>query len=333
MADAASRPGRRRAARCAWLGLVAPALLPAAASADGGAPWLLYRDADPFVAASGLPFAPPSAAPDAWRVEFVASASNTELAFDRGSEHLLYDGEFHEARLALTRAFGERWIARATIGEVSFGDGFLDGFIEDWHRTFGLDNGDRGHLAGDGHVIAYDDGGGNHIALDRRLHAATPLLVDLAWRLPAGAHEWQLGATLKLPTTHASPLVDDRAVDASLWLAAQSTDATTRLPWGVRAGAMRRGDTELLPNRANDLVPFADATLGVVLRPGWDVAAQLQWHGALYDSAIPLLNDAATLTLSSAWHAKGGWTLRAGLVEDAIAKHAQDVTIFLSLTL
>ena len=81
------------------------------------------------------------------------------------------------------------------------------------------------------------------------------------------------------------------------------------------------------------LVPFADASLGVVLRPGWDVAAQLQWHGALYDSAIPLLNDAATLTLSSAWHAKGGWTLRAGLVEDAIAKHAQDVTIFLSLTL
>jgi hypothetical protein len=329
MVDATLRPDRRTAARFALLAAFAPAI----AAADDGAPWLPYRDANPFVAASGLPFAPPSAAADTWRVDVVASASNTELAFDRGSEHLLYDGEFHEARVALTHAFGERWIVRATIGAIAFDDGFLDGFIEDWHRAFGLDNGDRGHLASSGHVIAYDDDAGDRIALDRTLHAATPLLVDVAWRLPAGTHEWQLGATVKLPTTHASPLVDDRAVDASLWLAAQSTDATTRLPWGVRAGAMRRGDTELLPNRANDVVPFADATLGYVLRPGWDVAAQLQWHGALYDSAIPLLDDAATLALSSAWHAKAGWTLRAGLVEDAIAKHAQDVTFFLSLTL
>jgi hypothetical protein len=329
MADALPRSRRRAAVRLALLAAIAPAI----AAADDGAPWLLYRDANPFVAASGLPFAPPAAATDAWRVDLVASASNTELAFDRGSEHLLYDGEFHEARIALTHAFGERWIARATIGVVAFDGGFLDGFIQDWHRAFGLDNGDRGHLASAGHVIAYDDAAGDRIELDRTLHAATPLLVDLAWRMPAGTHEWQLGGTLKLPTTHASPLVDDRAVDASLWLAAQSTDAADRVPWGARIGAMRRGDTKLLPNRANDVVPFADATVGCVLRPGWDVAAQLQWHGALYDSAIPLLDDAATLALSSAWHAKAGWTLRAGLVEDAIAKHAQDVTFFLSLTL
>ncbi|HEU4664467.1 MAG TPA: DUF3187 family protein [Dokdonella sp.] len=329
MADAIARPGRRAAARLVLL-LALPA--PALAAADGGAPWLPYRDANPFVAASGLPFPPPSAAPDAWRVDLVASASNTELAFDRGSEHLLYDGELHEARVGVTRAFGERWIARATIGAIAFGDGFLDGFLEDWHRAFGLDNGDRGRLDDDGHVVAYDDAR-DRIVLDRNLHAATPLLVDVAWRVPGGPREWQLGATLKLPTTHASPLVDDRAVDASLWLAVQSTDAAARVPWGVRVGAMRRGDTELLPARANDVVPFADATLGYVLRPGWDVAAQLQWHGALYDSAIPLLDDAATLALSSGWRAKGGWTLRAGLVEDAIAKHAQDVTFFLSLTL
>jgi hypothetical protein len=36
---------------------------------------------------------------------------------------------------------------------------------------------------------------------------------------------------------------------------------------------------------------------------------------------------------SSAWHAKAGWTLRAGLVEDAIPRHAQDVTFFLSLSM
>jgi hypothetical protein len=329
MADAPAAHIRAMPARLAGIATALLASLPAI-PVDARADWLPWRDANPFVAASGLPFAPPAAADARWQVEAIVSASNTELAFDRGSEHLVYDAETHEARIAVTRAFGEHWLARATIGSVSFGDGFLDGFLVDWHRAFGLDNGDRGHLGTDGHVIDYHDGT-TTLAFDRTLHATTPLLVDVAWRAPIAAGEWMLGGTLKLPTTHASVLVDDRAVDASLWLAAQSTDASAALPWGVRVGAMRRGDTRLLPDRANELVPFVDATLGWRFAPQWDVAAQLQWHGALYDSAIPYLDDAATLALSSAWHSKHGWSLRAGLVEDAIPRHAQDVTFFVSL--
>ena len=298
----------------------------------GAAPWQLYRDTNPFVAASGLPFAPPTAAPGGWHAEAVLSASNTELAFDRASEHLTYDAEIHEARIAMTRAFGDHWLLRATIADDSVGKGFLDSFLADYHRTFGFSNGDRGLLATDGHVISYADASGREVFLDRSLSAVTPLMVDLALRTPAEGHEWLFGATLKLPTSHASPLIDDRAVDLSLWVAAQSTDAQTRIPWGARAGLMQRGDTRLLPRLAKDQVPFADATIGYVLLPGWDVAAQLQWHGALYDSQIPFLSPAANLTLSSAWHAAAGWTLRAGLVEDAIPRHAQDVTFFVDVS-
>jgi hypothetical protein len=158
--------------------------------------------------------------------------------------------------------------------------------------------------------------------------------VDLAFHAAANDRaEWMAGATLKVPTSHASPLVDDRSTDLSLWLALQSTDAQSRWPWSARVGVMQRGNTQLLADRAHDQVPFADAVLGYRLTPHWDVAAQLQWHAALYDSAIPLLDDAATLALSSAWHADTGWTLRAGLVEDAIPRHAQDVTFFLSLSM
>lgn len=316
--------------------LAALALACASAHADmsyGAAPWLLYRDTNPFVAASGLPFAPPGVAPGSWDVETVLSASNSELAFDRASEHFIYDAEIHEGRIALTRAFGEHWLMRATIADASIGKGFLDSFLEGYHRTFGFANGDRGQLGTDGHTISYADASGREVFLDRSVSAVTPLMVDLAWRAPADSHEWLYGATLKLPTSHASPLIDDRATDVSLWLAAQSTDTQTRLPWGARVGVMQRGDTRLLPQRAKDQVPFADATLGYVLLPGWDVAAQLQWHGALYDSDIPMLSSAANLTLSSAWHAAAGWTLRAGLVEDAIPRHAQDVTFFVDVSI
>jgi hypothetical protein len=323
--------------RFAWL-LVAACVAGSAAGnarADDytAAPWLVYRDANPFVTASGLPFAPPAAAPASWRMETLLAASNSELAFDRGDEHLLYDAEIHEVRIALTRAFGERWLLRATLGGESIGNGFLDSLLERWHRTFGLDNGDRGRLGSDGHVIGYADGRGGDVRLDRELHAFAPLSIDLAARFPVAGHEWLYGATLKLPTSHASALLDDRATDLSLWLAVQSTDARTRWPWGLRIGAMQRGSTRLLAERAADVVPFADATFAYRLRPQWDVAAQLQWHRALYDSAVPFLQSAATLALSTAWHARGGWSVRAGLVEDAIPRHAQDVTLFLGLSI
>lgn len=325
--------GRFAAALSAAFVLCGMPFAAAAVDGYGAAPWQLYRDANPFVAASGLPFAPPAAAPDNWRVEAVLAASNTELAFDRAPEHLVYDIETHEVRIAVTRAFGERWLLRATLGGETFSKGFLDSFIENFHRTFGFSNGDRGRLGTDGHTIHYDDGGADRILLDRNLSTVTPLLIDLAVRAPADGHEWLAGATLKLPTSHASPLVDDRATDLSVWVAAQSTDALTRLPWGARIGVMQRGDTRLLPQRARGQIPFADAMIGYVLLPGWDVAAQLQWHRGLYDSSIPFLESAATLTLSSAWHARAGWTLRAGLTEDAIPRHAQDVTFFLSISI
>jgi hypothetical protein len=324
-----------RIAACA-AAIASCAALPASAmDAGAAAPWQLYRDADPFVAASGLPFAPPSATADGWRVDATLAASNTEVGFEARGERLVYDAEIHEARIALTRAFGAHWLLRATLAEVDIGNGFLDGFLEDYHRTFGFSNGDRGRLDTDGHTIRYDDGNAvDTIAFDRRLHALAPLLVDLAFHAAANDRaEWMAGATLKVPTSHASPLVDDRSTDLSLWLALQSTDAQSRWPWGARVGVMQRGNTQLLADRAHDQVPFADAVLGYRLTPHWDVAAQLQWHAALYDSAIPLLDDAATLALSSAWHADTGWTLRAGLVEDAIPRHAQDVTFFLSLSM
>jgi hypothetical protein len=322
-------PARLRSAALLCLVLAAPA----GAEDYAAAPWQLHRDANPFVAAGGLPFAPPAVAADGrWHVEATLAASNTEILFDRRGERLLYDMEIQEARIAVARGFGEHWIARATFAGTRFGSGFLDSFIEDFHRTFGFTNGDRGRLGTNSHTIEYADRRGDRIALTRPRSGVAPLLLDLAWRAPADGHEWLYGATLKLPTSHASPLLDDRAVDFSLWLAAQSTGAT-RLPWGVRVGATRRGDGDLLPRRANDAFAFVDATLGWYLTPRWDVAAQYQWHGAPYDSAVPMLGDAGSLTLSTAWHARSGWTLRAGLVEDVPARHAQDVTFFVGISL
>ncbi|MEP7044910.1 MAG: DUF3187 family protein [Dokdonella sp.] len=306
---------------------------PTFASDAAAPPWQLYRDTNPFVASSGLPFAPPAVAADRWRVDLVLDASNTELAFDRRSESLLYDAEIHAQRIAISRGFGEHAIVRATFGAEQFGRGFLDGFIQDFHRAFGFTNGDRGRLGSDGHTIAYADTSGRDITLDRNLSAAAPLLLDVARRSSGDGHEWLYGSTLKVPVSHASPLVDDRAVDLSLWVAAQSTDARTRVSWGARAGVMQRGSTQLLPQRANDQVPFADAVIGYRLVPSWDVAAQYQWHAALYDSEIPLLESAGNLTLSTAWHAHAGWSLRVGLVEDLPSRHAQDVTFFVGLTL
>lgn len=303
-----------------------------AATDHAPAPWQFGRDSNPFVAAGGLPFAPPTTRADGgWHLDAVLAASNTEIGISRGDEQLRYDMEIHELRLAVSHSFGERWVARASTALVRFDQGFLDGFVEDFHRVFGFDNGDRGRLPGNGHTIRYSDSEGHAVELARARSGLAPLLLDLAWRAPGEGSEWLLGGTLKIPTSHVSPLIDDRATDLSLWTALQSTGAT-RWRWGARAGVWFRGEGDLLDGRRKDQVPFVDGVLGFQITPQWDVAAQYQWHGAPYDSAISLLRSAGTLTLSSAWHADSGWSLRAGLVEDLPARHAQDVTFFVGLS-
>lgn len=292
------------------------------------APWQLYRDANPFAAASGLPFAPPTIAPERWTFETVLSASNTEMAFERGKESLLYDAEIHEARIAVTHGFGEHGLFRATLASQRYTDGFLDGFIESFHRKLGFPRGNRDQLDSDGHEVRYTDADGERVLLDGSVSAIAPLIFDLAYRNAGERSEWLYGATVKLPTSRKTVLADDRALDASLWIAQQSTDAASRWSWGWRGGFMQRGVTHLLEHRARDRVGFADGLLAYRLMPGWDVAAQAQWHDALYDSALPLLRDAGTLTLSTGWRLIPSWSLRVGIVEDLPAEHAQDVTMF-----
>lgn len=304
---------------------------PAVADEYAAAPWQFGRDANPFVAASGLPFAPPAfPADDNWHVDGVLAASNTVIMFDRADEHLDYDMEVHEARIGIARSLGDHWIARATTALVRMEGGFLDGFIEDFHHAFGLPNGDRSRLPHDGHTIRYVDAQGERIALTRSRSGMAPLMLDLAWRAPADGHEWLLGGTLKLPTSHASVLIDDRSTDLALWSALQSTNAS-RLRWGLRGGVLLRNDPRLIADRAHGAVPFADGVMGWQFTPRWDLAAQYQWHGAPYESAIPMLKAAGTLTLSSGWRLRSGWSLRAGLVEDLPARHAQDVSFFIGL--
>ncbi len=302
-----------------------------AADDYGAAPWFPYRDANPFIAAGGLPLAPPVIAPgDGWQVDTLLTASNTEILFDRAREHLVYDTEMHELRIVVTRSFGERWLARASLGATRFTPGFLDGFVADFHRTFGFDNGNRGELGRGGNRISYIDEEGDTIQLGDARGGVAPLLLDVAWRSPGPQHEWLLGGTLKFPLAHDSPLLDDRAVDVSLWAALQST-APTRWRWGARFGVWHRGDGQLLPQRAESPVPFADGVIGWRPTPHWELAAQYQVHGPAYSSNIPLLQSAGTLTLSSAWQTRAGWTVQAGLIEDVPARRAQDITFFVGL--
>lgn len=314
--------------RCGIFVLSSFAAGSAAAGGYEAAPWQLYRDTNPFAAASGLPFAPPAVAPDRWQFETVLSASNSEIGLAVGEESLLYDAEIHEARIAITHGIGEHWILRATLASQRYTDGFLDGFIESFHRTFGFPRGDRGRLDSDGHEIVYADASGEHVLLDGSLSAVAPLVLDLAYRRLGERSEWLCGATVKAPTSRKTLLADDRALDMSLWIAQQSTDPASRWSWGWRAGLMQRGAMQLLERHARDRVGFADGLLAYRLMSNWDVAAQAQWHTAFYDSSLALLSDAGTLTLSTGWRPASGWSLRFGVVEDLPAEHAQDVTMF-----
>jgi len=115
-----------------------------AQSADPG--WLQTRDQNPFVLATGMPLAP--AMPDAgtWQVDTTFSIANTEMGLERNQASVLIDAETRETRLSVTYAFRENWSLRGSLAHFHVGAGALDGPVEDFHRLFGLSNGDRGQL-------------------------------------------------------------------------------------------------------------------------------------------------------------------------------------------
>jgi hypothetical protein len=293
---------------------------------------LPVRDQNPLVRGAYLPLPAALAAPADGALAVAANLqwSNTVNLAATPAESMTVDEETLETDLTL--AGGLRgWTWRATLPVIHRGAGVLDGFIDGWHRFFGLPRGDRPSRPRNAYAIDYQRSGQPAVdapagtALgDLALEAGHALLAG-----PDGRLEGWFG--LEAPTGSRRALTGDGALDAAAWLAGEA-----RLGAGFtlagRAGASVVGGQAAAGLPLARRVAFGSLGLGYAATDRLGLVVQFDAHGALArGSAVDFLGRAVELTLGGRYRLAGGASVEAGVVEDIEVDHSPDVTFQLGL--
>jgi hypothetical protein len=308
---------------------LAGALLPAARAA---AQMLPVRDQNPLTRGAYLPLPAALDAATDGRYGFAAGVqwSNTVNLGQNANEQMVVDEETVEADLTLSRGVGD-WQLRATLPVINRSAGVLDGFIDGWHRFFGLPRGDRPTRPRNLYAIGYQRAGlapvdapsGTALG-DLALEAGRPLAVT-----PDGRLEGWVG--IEAPTGSRTHLTGDRALDAAAWLAGE-----TRLgkSWSLagRAGASYVGGDAAAGLPFERSVGFATVALGWAATERLGAVLQLDYHSPIArGSAINFLGRAIEATIGGRYRLASGAVFEAGVVEDIEVDHSPDVTFHFGL--
>jgi hypothetical protein len=309
--------------------LTKPILMLAGALALAGpaaAQMLPVRDQNPLLRGAYLPLpAALDAASDGhWAYAAAVQWSNTVNLGQTPGEHMVVDEETLEADLSVSRRVGD-WQLRATLPIIHRGAGVLDGFINGWHRFFGLPQGDRPNRPRNAYAISYQRAGlpaidapsGTALG-DLALEAGRPLAATADGRI-----EGWVG--LEAPTGSRTRLTGDGALDAAAWLAGE-----TRLgaAWSLagRAGASYVGG-EIAGLPLERAIGFATLALGWAATPRLAAVLQVDAHTAIAQgSDLNFLGRAVELTIGGRYRLRSGAVFEAGVVEDIEVDHSPDVT-------
>lgn len=289
---------------------------------------LAIRDQNPLARAAYLPLA--AAAPgrgEGWQVDAGLLWSNTVNLGATPREQLLVDEETAELDLAIARDIGG-WRLRATLPLMHRGPGVLDGFIDGWHRFFGLPQGDRPNRPRKAYAIDYRRAGLAPVTVpsgtalgDLSLEAGRVLVSS-----PRAELTGWIG--LEAPTGDRAQLAGNGALDAAAWLALEAPVAE-RWTVSARAGYSHSGGDGAVPLARG--IAFGTATLGWRATDHLEALLQLDGHSAIVrDSELPFLREAVALTIGGRYRLRSGAVFEAGVVEDIEVNHSPDVTFHLA---
>ncbi|NPV04657.1 MAG: DUF3187 family protein [Syntrophaceae bacterium] len=254
-------------------------------------------------------------------------------------EQLVLDGETVRLSLAGRMGIGARTEIGFELPWIRQGGGFLDGFIESYHRTFGFPQGGRDKAPGGRILFQYQRNGVNRVYVGRsgsgigdvRLGGGVQLIADGGENPRALA----LRASLKLPTGNSGDLHGSGSTDLALWLAASRGWKAGGGHWGLfgGAGVMGMTDGDVLPDQQKNAVALG--SLGAGWQPlAWlTLKVQLDGHTAFYrDSDLAELGSASVqAVLGGTLHVSERTALDIGVAEDLAVKTAPDVVFHFAL--
>lgn len=300
---------------------------PLAAAAAGDAEPFGLANADPVRAFLGDPRWTAGAAPrqsfDFRAGLILANQYTADLA---GSEQILVDAEVTRVDLSVRWRLSGNWALGMTVPIVRTSGGFLDGFIDGWHDTFGLPTGGRKARARDQFEVSYVDGGTTAVFAesgtgigDVSIEVGAPIRDGLRW-----------AAIVELPTGDEESLRGSGELEASLVVLGQGRFRDRwHYFWGVGA---TYGEGNSLASSRFEQWRFGGVMGGTRdLTESLRIKAELEWFQAPYDSATKGLGrDALPLTFGVEWRS-GGLIWELALEEDLSVNASPDIAFLIGV--
>ena len=311
--------------RVLWI-LVA-VVLPGLAQADGEL--FAVRDQNPLIRGAYLPLPGTNARGGSdWSLAAGIQWTNTVNIEQTPREQLLVDEESLELDLTLEHSRGP-WQFRATLPVINRGPGILDRPIENWHRFFGLPNGDRPYRWRNAYAIDYARAGSSGVDAPRGTALGDLALEGGRVLLEGDDRRVGLWGGLEAPTGNRARLDGNGALDAALWLEA-GTALGTAFSLEGRAGVSHPGGGTPLPVARG--VGFGTLALSWHATPRLDASLQFDAHGAVArGSELKFLDRAVFVTFGGRYRLASGSVVEVGVAEDIEVDHSPDVTFHVGM--
>ena len=269
----------------------------------------------------------------------VLDIANNYVDDSARNEHITLDGETYRLTLAGRYGIGNRLELGFEIPYVFQSGGSLDGFIENYHSTFGFPQGGRDQAPQGRFLLNYQRNGANLLRIDQSNSGIGDLRLSAGFQLYRDDMEspraLALRASLKVPTGDSNQLHGSGSTDLALWLTASQDWKTTIGMWEIFGGGGILGMTKgnVLPDQQQNAVAFG--SLGAGWHPlAWlTLKVQFDGHTAFYKDSdlVELSAGSVQIVMGGTLHFSDRTSLDIGVSEDLVVKTAPDVVFHFAL--
>ncbi|MCR8922509.1 DUF3187 family protein [Dasania sp. GY-MA-18] len=299
----------------------------------------------PFLSANRNPLVQIHGLPDAqsakltrsgyWQGALSAESSNTFVAESREGEAIILDGETYRSTLNWKYGLAKGWELGLSLPVISQQAGGMDGFIEGWHDTFGLPDGDRVDYPKDQLRYAYQNGEQVLLDMQDNGEGLGDVSLSLAYQLAKNTRRsWAVRAGYKFATGNVDRLRGSDAADSyiSLHLSDRSLKEAYGINFHLSGGLLNLGDGEVLAQQQEDQVWFGSTTLSWAYSESLSFKTQLDFHSAFYDSALKQIgDDSVQLLLGASVKVTDKLFFDFAISEDIAVETAPDVVFMFAL--
>ena len=290
------------------------------------------KNQNPFAQLSGLPILTSAKLMDEGAVEFqlIETISNLWSESDKKDEHVFLDGESYVSSFQLRLGLESAQLT-LLLPYVAYRGGFLDGFIEGFHKAFSLPNADREKVKRNQLLFLYQDRE-QLVVLDEAAEGVGDAQIGISYSLLAtvgSSHALHLQA--KLPTGNERYWLGSGSSDVALFSSHYWQAKVIDIEF--QQGVLWMQGSDLIPGQQKKWAVFSGLNLSYALSQSWGVSLQYDYHSALYKNSYhDQLGDGQMGTVALELNGeklKGFFSV----VEDLEVNSAADVSYQIGLTL